>query len=293
MSILEVCNLSKQYKQVNAVNGISFVVQPGTCFGLLGPNGAGKTTTIEMIEGITEPSAGVILYQGKPRDSLFKQEAGIQFQETSLTDYITVKETLELFASLYKKPFPLSQVIDLCKLQPILKQRTTLLSGGQKKRLLLALALINDPKIVFLDEPTTGLDPQARHNFWQLISDIKSQGKTVILTTHYMEEAELLCDELIIMDAGKILDQGSPKTLLEKHFNRQRVTLNKRDIQTSQLSLSEKLIEEEDRLIILSENIESTLSSLKKQGIDLTSISIETPNLEDLFLKLTGHTLRQ
>ena len=293
MSILEVCNLSKQYKQVNAVNGISFVVQPGTCFGLLGPNGAGKTTTIEMIEGITEPSAGVILYQGKPRDALFKQEAGIQFQETSLTDYITVKETLELFASLYKKPFPLSQVIDLCKLQPILKQRTTLLSGGQKKRLLLALALINDPKIVFLDEPTTGLDPQARHNFWQLISDIKSQGKTVILTTHYMEEAELLCDELIIMDAGIILDQGSPKTLLEKHFNRQRVTLNKRDIQTSQLSLSEKLIEEEDRLIILSENIESTLSSLKKQGIDLTSISIETPNLEDLFLKLTGHTLRQ
>ncbi len=293
MSILEVCNLSKQYKQVNAVNGISFVVQPGTCFGLLGPNGAGKTTTIEMIEGITEPSAGVILYQGKPRDSLFKQEAGIQFQETSLTDYITVQETLEMFASLYKKPMPLSQVIDLCKLQPILKQRTTLLSGGQKKRLLLALALINDPKIVFLDEPTTGLDPQARHNFWQLISDIKSQGKTVILTTHYMEEAELLCDELIIMDAGKILDQGSPKTLLEKHFNRQRVTLNKRDIQTSQLSLSEKLIEEEDRLIILSENIESTLSSLKKQGIDLTSISIETPNLEDLFLKLTGHTLRQ
>ncbi|HJP26763.1 MAG TPA: ABC transporter ATP-binding protein [Arenicellales bacterium] len=293
MSILEVCNLSKQYKQVNAVNGISFVVQPGTCFGLLGPNGAGKTTTIEMIEGITEPSAGVILYQGKPRDALFKQEAGIQFQETSLTDYITVKETLELFASLYKKPFPLSQVIDLCKLQPILKQRTTLLSGGQKKRLLLALALINDPKIVFLDEPTTGLDPQARHNFWQLISDIKSQGKTVILTTHYMEEAELLCDELIIMDAGIILDQGSPKALLEKHFNRQRVTLNKRDIQTSQLSLSEKLIEEEDRLIILSENIESTLSSLKKQGIDLTSISIETPNLEDLFLKLTGHTLRQ
>ena len=154
-----------------------------------------------------------------------------------------------------------------------------------KKRLLLALALINDPKIVFLDEPTTGLDPQARHNFWQLISDIKSQGKTVILTTHYMEEAELLCDELIIMDAGKILDQGSPKALLEKHFNRQRVTLNKRDIQTSQLSLSEKLIEEEDRLIILSENIESTLSSLKKQGIDLTSISIETPNLEDFIFK--------
>ena len=215
---LEAKNLVKQYPGVLAVDGVSFNVEEGICFGLLGPNGAGKTTTVEIMEGVTPATSGEVHYYGKPAGSKFREEAGIQFQSTALQQFITVKETLEMFRNLYDRQADLEQVIDDCSLRDLLDRDNRKLSGGQLQRLLLGIALVNNPRIVFLDEPTTGLDPQARRNFWDLISRIRSGGTTIILTTHYMEEAQFLCDQIAIMDVGKIIMQGSPETLLKKHY---------------------------------------------------------------------------
>ena len=293
MDILEVRNLTKIYKTVKAVDGISFSIPQGICFGLLGPNGAGKTTTIEMIEGITTQTSGEIFYQGQPRDGSFKNEAGIQFQQTSLPDYLTVFETLKLFASFYPKSLDLSELAELCDLETIFDQYSTRLSGGQRQRLLLALALINDPAIVFLDEPTTGLDPQARRRFWTLIELIKSQGKTVLLTTHYMDEAEYLCDELLIIDHGKIIDSGTPNDLLNKHFGHTSVILDRKDFNITEHELSEDVILSDLEAVINSPAVETTISKLIKLGVNLTSLRVRNPTLEDLFIKLTGHQLRE
>ena len=192
-ALLQVKNLVKHYPSVKAVDGIDINLQGGVCFGLLGPNGAGKTTTVEILEGITEATSGEILYKGKPVGDQFRKEAGIMFQSTALQDFITVRETLQMFASLYPRQSDLDELILRCNLTEYLDQDNRQLSGGQRQRLLLAIALVNDPDIIFLDEPTTGLDPQARRNFWDLIDDIKAQGKTIILTTHYMDEAYSLC----------------------------------------------------------------------------------------------------
>ena len=293
MNILEVRELTKHYKQVHAVNGISFRVTAGICFGLLGPNGAGKTTTIEMIEGITRPTSGEILYKGDKPGSRFRQEAGIQFQETALMDYLTVQETLELFASFYEHTLPLPQLSKLCDIEPFLHQRSTHLSGGQRQRLLLALALINDPDILFLDEPTTGIDPQSRRRFWELIENIKQQGKTIILTTHYMDEAQRLCDELVIMDNGRIIDQGSPQALLAKHFHYIAVTLDKAAFTLPPEACQETVYINETSVTLHTQNVEKTIAFLIEQQIDLSSLKVSNPNLEDLFIKLTGHQLRQ
>jgi len=185
-TILEVRDLVKRYPGVTAVDGIRFAVEGGECFGLLGPNGAGKTTTVEMMEGITAPSAGEVLYRGRPVDAHFRQEVGIQFQSTALQDFLTVRETLKLFRSFYTKGLDIEELVQMCTLQEYVDRDARKLSGGQRQRLLLALALVNDPEVLFLDEPTTGLDPQARRNFWDLIRAIKARHKTVILTTHYM-----------------------------------------------------------------------------------------------------------
>lgn len=293
MNILDVRNLSKHYKQLIAVNGISFSVKAGICFGLLGPNGAGKTTTIEMIEGLTRPSSGEILYKGQPRSADFHQHAGIQFQQTALMDYLSVAETLTLFASFYQQPMPISQLVELCQLQDFLQQPSTKLSGGQRQRLLLALALINNPDIIFLDEPTTGLDPQSRRRFWDLISDIKQQGKTIMLTTHYMDEAEKLCDELLIINQGRIIDQGSPQALLHRHFHFKRVTLNRADLPADTRLCPAPIQYDGDNAVLLSDDMDATIQWLQAQQIALASITIDNPNLDDLFLKLTGHALRQ
>jgi ABC-2 type transport system ATP-binding protein len=174
--LVEVINLYKRFGDFTAVNGISFGIRQGTCFGLLGPNGAGKTTTIEMIEGITPPTSGEIRYRGQLRGDNFAEQIGIQFQATALMDFISVREVLAMFANVYPKTVPASELITLCQLDDFLDREANKLSGGQKQRLLLALALINDPDIVFLDEPTTGLDPQARRNFWELAERLKAQG---------------------------------------------------------------------------------------------------------------------
>lgn len=292
-NILEVCNLVKHYPHVQAVNGLSFSVRKGICLGLLGPNGAGKTTTIEMIEGLTQPTSGVILYKGLARDSSFSQEAGIQFQQTALMDYLSVRETLTVFSQLYQHNMAISELLSLCDLQPFAEQRATTLSGGQRQRLLLALALVNDPQIIFLDEPTTGLDPQARRHFWALIERIKAQGKTVILTTHYMDEAQILCDELLIIDKGRIIAQGTPQQLLSEHFLQSRISIDEQVFTLSSNDITEEIIKENGKVTLLTNDIKKTLQMLMQHHIDLSSLKIEKANLEDLFIKLTGHQLRQ
>ncbi len=282
--------LSKHYKGVRAVDNISFSVEKGHCFGLLGPNGAGKTTTIEIMEGIISATSGQVLYQGKLVDKSVSQKIGIQFQHTALQDHLTVKETLNLFSSFYQKTLSHEQLISLCDLSEFLNRDNRLLSGGQRQRLLLALALINDPEIIFLDEPTTGLDPHARRNFWELIKNIKSQNKTIILTTHYMDEAEQLCDEIVIMNQGKIIESGTPYNLLQKHFKEVFIYLPKNNIPEQLMKDNRwKLLSE--RVEIISHNVEETLMFLINNKVSLQGLHVKSANLDDLFLHLTGHSL--
>ena len=291
--IIEVKNLSKHYPRgVTAVAGVEFAVMAGECFGLLGPNGAGKTTTVEIMEGITQPSAGTVLYQGEPLGERFRQEAGILFQRTALQEFITVGETLHLFAALYRDPMPLAEVIELCSLGDLLSRDTRKLSGGQRQRVLLGLALINDPRLVFLDEPTTGLDPQARRNFWQLVDGIKARGKTVILTTHYMEEAYTLCDRLAIMDHGQIIAAGTPDGLLREHFSESVVRLPLEDIEPQLGQLALDYAANTGYAEVLTHDVNATLAHLLAAGVPLQRLQIRQPNLEDLFIALTGEQLR-
>jgi ABC-2 type transport system ATP-binding protein len=290
--ILEVRNLIKRYPAVNAVDGISFSVPEGICFGLLGPNGAGKTTTIEMMESILTPSAGDILYRGEPIGPRFREEAGILFQKTALQDFLTVRQTLTLFRGLYDRGLDVEDVIRLCALEKLAARDNRKLSGGQQQRLLLAIALVNDPAILFLDEPTTGLDPQARRNFWELIQSIKARNKTIILTTHYMDEAELLCDDIAIMDGGKIIARGGPRELLQEHFEEVLLDLPREDFPQSARQLPLKVIESTDRIEIATQDLESTLRLLMDARVSLKHLRIRPPNLEDLFLDLTGKELR-
>lgn len=292
-AIIEVKQLVKHYKDVHAVNGLSFSIPKGICFGLLGPNGAGKTTTIEIMEGITAATSGEVLYKGQANNPSFKQEAGIQFQSTALMDYLTVKEVLELFASFYPRTAALEQLIAQCHLSEFVDHQAAKLSGGQRQRLLLALALVNDPDIIFLDEPTTGLDPQSRRNFWQLIESIKREGKTVVLTTHYMDEAEQLCDQLVIVDRGQIIAEGSPSDLLDEHFKHVFVCLAKQDVPAQTLEQLSPSIVDDEQITIESPSVEETLQTLIEGGAQLGSLQVRNPTLDDLFLKLTGHTLRE
>ena len=225
---LRVANLRKAYGDVIAVNGLNLEVPAGQCFGLLGPNGAGKTTTIEICEGLTEPDSGVVEVLGrqwtKDADAL-RQRLGVQLQDTQLTDKLTVLETVRLFRSFYDQGPSPDEVIALVQLEEKRDARVIALSGGQKQRLALACALVGDPELLFLDEPTTGLDPQARRQLWDLIDTFRKAGKTILLTTHYMDEAERLCDDLAIMDQGRVIAQGTPRGLIESVGNGQAGTL--------------------------------------------------------------------
>ncbi|WP_281556071.1 ABC transporter ATP-binding protein [Thalassomonas sp. RHCl1] len=289
--VISVEQLTKSYGEVLAVDNISFAIRRGHCFGLLGPNGAGKTTTIEIMEGIISPTRGQVNYQGLLNGCDISHQIGIQFQHTALQDYLTVKETLELFAAFYRQTLAQDHLIELCDLKEFLHRDNRSLSGGQRQRLLLALALVNDPSIVFLDEPTTGLDPQARRNFWQLLKNIKGENKTLVLTTHYMDEAEQLCDEIVVMDHGRIIESGTPQYLLGKHFDEIFIYLPQRQV-------SPDLIEQHhwrllgDRVEITSKNVEQTLALLIASRVSLEGLHVKSANLDDLFLKLTGHSLR-
>jgi ABC-2 type transport system ATP-binding protein len=291
-SILKIESLSKNYGTVQAVDNVSFEIPEGICFGLLGPNGAGKTTTIEIMEGITEPSAGTILFRGQPIGADFRKKVGIQFQSTALPEFITVRETLELFASFYEAPRPMDEVIALCALEDILSRDNRKLSGGQRQRMLLALAILPRPEVVFLDEPTTGLDPQARRNFWDLIAGIKKERTTVILTTHYMDEAQILCERIAIMDRGKIMEIDTPEALLAKHFEGVLITLPYDHCCEESLTGFEGLIVRDGTLELQTSNLDKSLKKLLEAHVNLEGLSIHKPNLEDLFIKLTGSSLR-
>lgn len=289
---LEARDLKKTYPGVLAVDGVSFAVREGICFGLLGPNGAGKTTTVEIIEGVTPATSGEVMYYGSPAGQRFREETGIQFQNTSLQDFLTVRETLEMFRALYRRKASLDNIIEQCSLADLLDRDNRKLSGGQRQRLLLAVALVNEPRLIFLDEPTTGLDPQARRNFWQLVQSIRGGGATILLTTHYMDEAQVLCDEIAIMDAGRIIRQGAPDDLLRQQYKGLVIELPISDL-TDDLAGVEHTRDEHRGIVeFVTTDVSACLQQLSGHVDNLNHIKIRQPNLEDLFLDLTGHSLR-
>ncbi len=290
--ILQVSNLVKHFGQLTAVNDVSFEIREGSCLGLLGPNGAGKTTTIELMEGIKLPDSGSIRYQGEPLGQQFRNEAGIMFQTTALQEFITVREIMIQFSRFYPNTASIDELADQYALHDFLHQDTRKLSGGQKQRLLLAMALINKPKILFLDEPTTGLDPQSRRNLWKQVQRVKEQGATVLLTTHYMEEAYELCDEIAIMDHGRIIAHDAPDTLLAAHFDDVVVQIHAADIPRE---LGEREFEatyRNDNANIVTGDVNRTIEHLLRFNIPLNRLRIRARDLEDLFLELTGKELR-
>jgi ABC-2 type transport system ATP-binding protein len=290
-ALIEARDLVKRYPKVTAVDGLSLAIEEGTCFGLLGPNGAGKTTTIEMMEGLTQPTSGAVLFRGAPLDRRFKQEVGIQFQSTTLQDFLTTRECLELFASFYRRTLPIDEIVRMCSLEAFEHQDNRKLSGGQRQRLYLGLALINDPTLLFLDEPTTGLDPQARQNFWELIRKIKAGRKTIVLTTHYMEEAYALCDRIAIMDRGRIIAQGTPEALLLEHFEGVWLELPRGEFTPPQ-DFPWKVHVTETSIGIHTANVNETLRHLMEFQVSLEGLRVKSPTLDDLFLELTGRELR-
>jgi ABC-2 type transport system ATP-binding protein len=290
--ILEARDLVKHYGKVVAVDGVSFGVDAGTCFGLLGPNGAGKTTTVEIMEGILPATRGEVFYRGEPAGDRFHAEAGIQFQKTALQEFLTVRECLTLFRNLYPRGLTVDEAIRICALEKLEDRDNRKLSGGQQQRLLLAIALVNDPEVLFLDEPTTGLDPQARHNFWDLIRTVKAGNKTVILTTHYMEEAYFLCDRIAIMDHGRIIAMGSPLQLLHEHFEDVILEMPREDFTLDPAAVPFQLLGRNEQIEISTSNVDATLKYLMDAGVALRHLRIRPRNLEDLFLELTGKELR-
>jgi len=290
--ILQVSNLVKRFGSLTAVNDVSFEIRQGSCFGLLGPNGAGKTTTIEMMEGIKTPNAGEILYQGAALSQQFRNEAGIMFQTTALQEFITVREIMVQFSRFYPETASIDELADRYALHDFLNQDTRRLSGGQKQRLLLAMALINKPRILFLDEPTTGLDPQSRRNLWKQVQQVKQQGATILLTTHYMEEAYELCDEIAIMDHGRIIAHDAPDALLAAHFDDVVVQLHAADIPREIGEREFQAVYRNDNAHIVTGDVNRTIEHLLHLDIPLDRLRIRARDLEDLFLELTGKELR-
>jgi ABC-2 type transport system ATP-binding protein len=290
--ILQVSSLVKRFGQLTAVNDVSFEIREGSCFGLLGPNGAGKTTTIEMMEGIKIPDGGTIRYQGEALGQQFRNEAGIMFQTTALQEFITVREIMVQFSRFYPDTTGIDELADRYALHDFLNQDTRKLSGGQKQRLLLAMALINKPRILFLDEPTTGLDPQSRRNLWRQVQEVREQGATVLLTTHYMEEAYELCDEIAIMDHGRIIAHDAPDALLAAHFDDVVVQIHAADIPRDIGEREFQAIYRNDNAHIVTGDVNRTIEHLLRLNIPLNRLRIRARDLEDLFLELTGKELR-
>jgi ABC-2 type transport system ATP-binding protein len=300
---VEVQELIKKYGDIAAVNRLSFQIEKGEIFGLLGPNGAGKTTTVEMIEGLRKPDGGSIKvcdFDVPRQKEKVKEIIGAQLQTTTLYSRIRVGESIELFAGYYRKSLPPNELLDAVSLNDKKNSYVETLSGGQKQRLALALAMINDPQVLFLDEPTTGLDPQARRNIWGIIEELKKQGKTVLLTTHYMEEAEKLCDRVSIIDHGKIIALDTPDELIQKQNIDSAIefTCNSEiDMESiRKIQGINKVSRDGEKYILHSKQTSALLSELMRKaeenGFTLENISTRKATLEDVFLKLTGRKLR-
>lgn len=300
---IKVNDLVKRYGITTAVNEISFEVPIGEVFGLLGPNGAGKTTSVECMLGLRELDAGQITLLGMEHqhDSpAIRARIGVQLQSTGLLPQLKVREQLALFASLFPRSLPIEEVMQLAGLTEKAEVATSALSGGQKQRLAVALALINDPDLIFLDEPTTGLDPQARRALWDVIFDLKNKGKTIILTTHYMEEAEQLCDRVAILDYGKIIEIGRPCALIRKHYRATAIEFNDLghgfDSALESLDDVQQILRENGHITLYSTKVAHTLAQMfnlsSSRAIELNEMTIRQATLEDVFLKLTGRRIR-
>lgn len=298
--IIRVRDLVKVYGELRAVDGISFDVEEGEVFAFLGPNGAGKTTTVEMIETLRSPTSGTIdiLDMESSRNRLdILGRVGILPQEFSSFDRLTVEETIRYYAALFSSDSDINELIKLVNLEPHRKQLYMNLSGGLKQRVGIAVSLINDPEIVFLDEPTTGLDPRARHDVWDVIRGLRNDGKTIFLTTHYMEEAEVLADHVAIISKGKIIARGTTNELIDNHFKKVNVTIMRADDSVCHIAegmnMPVKSRENGNVTVEAQDNdqIVEFLVNLKSGGIHYTGMDIRKPNLEELFLALTGESL--
>jgi len=301
---VQVEQLRKTYGDLTAVDGISFTIEQGEVFGLLGPNGAGKTTTLEIMEGLRSSDSGRVSISGMELPGAFdqlKQIIGVQLQATSLYDRIEVAEVLALFGSYYEKSLSVDELLKLVSLEEKRKDYVKNLSGGQLQRLALALALVNDPRLVFLDEPTTGLDPQARQNLWTIIERMKGEGRTVILTTHYMEEAERLADRVAVIDHGKIIAMDSPRALIRLLDTGGKIVCSVAGtLPLEQLHNTPdiaKITQENGRLTLEVHDTKGALTLLLsiagEHAIELEDLHVSRPNLEDVFLHLTGRHLRE
>jgi len=319
---LSLHGLRKTFGDLVAVDSLDLEVPPGECFGLLGPNGAGKTTTIEICEGLTVPDAGEVLVLGQQwgqGGAALRQRLGISLQETQFSEKLTVAETLQLFRSFYQRPRPLDEVLGAVQLGEKRNGRVGQLSGGQKQRLALACALVADPELFFLDEPTTGLDPQSRRQLWELIEEVKRAGRTVVITTHYMEEAERLCDRVAIVDHGKVIAFGTPRQLIASLGAQHIIEFNVgedpptsspadqvlpgrsegsplTDAELLQLPGALSIRRREDSYLLESaqahRTIPALLALLGARGLPLAQLRTHSATLEDVFVHLTGRTLR-
>ena len=301
-------DLRKTYDgKVEAVRGLNLEIQTGECFGLLGPNGAGKTTTIEILEGLLEPTSGEVSILGhswQENAREMREWLGISLQETRLSEKLTVRETVELFASFYREPRSSDEVLEELQLTEKADSWVGKLSGGQRQRLAVATALVCNPKILFLDEPTTGLDPQSRRQLWDIVREFQRAGGTVLLTTHYMDEAERLCDRLAIVDHGQIIAEGSPPDLIERlgghHVVEFAVDTNSDGAALAvwRVLPSVESVREDDGMVALSVKephlaIPALLDAVEKQGSVLQHLTTRQASLEDVFVRLTGRHLRE
>jgi ABC-2 type transport system ATP-binding protein len=315
---LQCAGLRKRFADVTAVDGLDLEVFAGECFGLLGPNGAGKTTTVEILEGLTTADEGMVEVlgqrwntgsktewsqngRGSKNARLLRERIGVQLQETQLAEKVTVAETLRLFRSFYKRGHSVDQVIQTVALEDKRNARVGKLSGGQKQRLAVACALVSDPDLLFLDEPTTGLDPQARLSLWDVVDKFRQGGGTVLLTTHYMEEATRLCDRVAIMDHGKIIALGTPLGLIKSlgadqiiEFRATKEIAN--DVLTNLPAVTHLHKRDDDYSLTVAEMgvaLPALLEEIKRQQSELVSLTTHQATLEDVFVKLTGRMLRE
>jgi ABC-2 type transport system ATP-binding protein len=303
MSAIEVRNLRRTYGDVVAVDGISFEVSDGEIFGLVGPNGAGKTTTIECVEGLRKPTSGDVRLLGMDPSAerrVIAERIGVQLQESALPPRLHADEALELFGSFYRRSVEVDDLLDLLALTEKRGTAFAKLSGGQKQRLFIALALVNGPEMVFFDELTTGLDPQARRSMWDLVRQIRDRGCTVVLTTHYMEEAEQLCDRVMIVDRGRVVALDTPEALIASLNVDRRIVLHLAEGQDvanlTRLSAVSKVEQSDERVIVYGHGdrfARAVVGELEDRGVAFTDLRTEQPNLEDVFLALTGREMRQ
>ena len=301
--VIRVRELRKTYGALVAVDGVSFEVRPGEVFGLLGPNGAGKTTTVEVLEGLRQPDTGEVTVLGidaiRHADDL-RARIGVSLQTAALYPKLTVAEVLDLFRAFYGHGRATSELIELMDLAEKRSTRTQDLSGGQRQRLSVALALVNDPELVFLDEPTTGMDPAARRALWDVVLGLKAEGRSVLLTTHYMEEAEVLCDRIAIMDHGHILESGTVEELVSRRFHERAVRFDAVEGLTDERMAAipgVTSVKHEDGVVMLytrdvPATIGAVLASTDELGHEPANLAVRRATLEDVFLDLTGRALR-